>query len=209
MFGDDVISSSESPVSFALGVPSPCACEVGFRREVGVCDGLLLVGGSERLERTGSSGSRIDIALEVVRVASSIIHFDGEDWCSRDFPFPEVISRSGVRLQIGVRDLSNVQDRSEVRWTCDCPRSDLSDPVLLCLGWEARALSGAFPVLPGLELAPGSTAVGGLCTTATSPTASYKVPDEDPGGAWYSTRLGVPPGGSNLLNVLEHTIYQP
>ena len=64
------------------------------------------------------------------------------------------------------------------------PRPDLCDPVLFLLGCEEQAFSGVFPVLPGLEPSPGSTAVGGLCTTATSPTALYRVPDGDPGGAW-------------------------
>ena len=40
-------------------------------------------------------------------------------WCARDFPFPEVVSRSGVRRRTGVRDLSGVRDRSGVLRTGD------------------------------------------------------------------------------------------
>ena len=67
-----------------------------------------------------------------------------------------------------VRDLSGVRDRSGVRRTGDSPRPDRSDPVLFRLGWEERALSGDFPVRPGVEPSPGSTTVGGLCTTTFS-----------------------------------------
>ena len=105
----------------------------------------------------------------------------GEDVLARDFPFPESVSRSGVGLRTGVRDLSGVRDRSGVRRTGDWPHPDLSDPVLFRLALEDRVLSGALPELPGLDPSPGSTAVGGLCTTATSPTASYSVPISDPG----------------------------
>ena len=88
MFGDGAISSSESLVSSALGVLSPCACEVGFRQEVGVCAELLLAGSSGIPERAGSFGSRIDTALEAVGASSSIMHSGEEDWCAQDFPFP-------------------------------------------------------------------------------------------------------------------------
>ena len=183
MFGDGVTSSSESLVSSALGVLSPGVWKVGFRREVRVCAGSFPVGGFGRHEHTGSSGSRIDATLEVVGAVSSIIHSGREDYCARDFPFSEVVSRSGVCRRIGVRDLSGVWDRSGVRRTGDWPRPDLSDPILFRLGWEERVRSGVFSILSGLEPSPSSAVIGRLCTTTTSPTASYRVPNRNPGGA--------------------------
>ena len=113
MFGDGAISSSESHVSSALGVPPPCVWEVGFRLEIGVCAGWLPVGGFGSLERVGSSGSRVDTALEVVGVPSSIMHSGGEDWCARDFPFLEAVSHSGLLRRTGVRDRFGVRESRE------------------------------------------------------------------------------------------------
>ena len=91
-----------------------------------VCARSFLVSGFGGHEHRGSSGSRIDAALEVVgtardvvEAASSIIHSGGEDWRAQDFPFLEVVSRSGVCRRTGGRDLSGVRDRSGVRRTCD------------------------------------------------------------------------------------------
>ena len=106
MFGDGAISTSESPVSSALGVPSPCAYEIGFRQEVGVCAGLLLAGSSGRPECAGSSGSRIDTALEAVGASSSIMHSGGEDWCARDYT---------VGLEFGI-GLVSENDRGPAYW---------------------------------------------------------------------------------------------
>ena len=87
-------------------------------------------------------------ARDVVGAASSIIHSGGEDWCARDFPFPEVVSCLGVCRRTGVRDLSGV------RRTGDCPSPNLSDSVLFRLGWEERALSGVFRYFRVLNLLP-------------------------------------------------------
>ena len=96
IFGDGATSSSESHVSSALGVLSPGDWEAGFWREVGVSAGSFPVGGSGGHERTRSSGSQIDAALEVVQIArdvvrpvSNIIHSEGEDGRARDFYQPK------------------------------------------------------------------------------------------------------------------------
>ena len=122
MFGEGTPLSSESPVSSALGVRSPGVLETGFRREVRVFARSVPVCGSGGHEHKGSFGSLIDAALEVVGAASTIIYSggeDGEDWRARDFPFPKVVSRSGVWLLTGVRDLSGVRDRFGVLRTGD------------------------------------------------------------------------------------------
>ena len=57
----------------------------------------------------------MDIALEVLGDASSIKHSNGEDWCARDFPFPEAVSLLGLRRRTGVRERSGVRDRLGLR----------------------------------------------------------------------------------------------
>ena len=76
---------------------------------------------------------------------------------------------------IGVPALSGVRDRSEVLGTGDWPRPILTHPMLFRLTCENRIRSVAFPKLPGLEPPSywlGPAAVGGFCTSATSPTTS-------------------------------------
>ena len=55
----------------------------------------------------------METALEVFGAASSIRHFDGEDWCARAFPFPKAVSRSD---RTGVQDRL-IGDRLGLRWT--------------------------------------------------------------------------------------------
>ena len=106
IFGEGATSSSKSPVFSALGVWSPGVLKTGFRREVGVCARLFPVSSSGGHSRKGNTRSLIDDVQDVgVEAASSIRHSggeDGEDWCAWDFPFPEVVSRSGVWRVIGV-----------------------------------------------------------------------------------------------------------
>ena len=63
-----------------------------------------------------------------------------------------------------------------------------------------------FPVLPGLDPSPNSTVVGGLCTTSTSSTTSYRVLVEirvDPDTILASDRRR-----NQLLDILKQTIHQ-
>jgi hypothetical protein len=210
MFGEEITSSSESPVSSARGVREPGVPETRLLRMPGLGAGLIPVGCSECCPPEEIRGSRAEVVLEGgVGSGSSIGQSTGNvgvAGCAWDLPLSRVASRSGVWCRIGVRALSGVRDWSEVLGAGDCPRPVLADPVLadpvlfrrVCM---ERVISGSFPELPGLEPPPcwlGSAAVGGFCTRATSPTSSKRVPVGDPGGPWYSTRRGVPPGGTTF-----------
>ena len=106
---------------------------------------------------------------------------DGEAWNAWALPLSGVASRSGVRCFIGVRALSGVRDQSKVLGTRDWPCPILTDLVLFSLTWEERVISealdvsGAFPALAGIKPPLcwlGPAAMGGFCTSATSPTTS-------------------------------------
>ena len=175
MCGERAISSSESPARFVRGVPETV---LPFRT-LRIGEGSLPVRCSRfcQPEIEVVRGSLVEAALEGGGGNVFPIWQSGGDngkaWVIGALPLFGVAFRSKVWCLIGVRALSGVQDRSEVRGTGDWPCPDLTDPVLFRLTWGERILSGALPELAGREPPPcwlGPAAVGGLWTRATSPT---------------------------------------
>jgi len=165
MFGEGVISSSESPAPSALGIPEPGGSETvpGVPETVpGVPEPFrtLRIGerssprcwtGSWRLELGVAHGSRLEAALEGGwRIGLAIWQSAREVGGVRVAgPFFLLGEAAGFGFRIGDRARSGVQERSEVRRTEDWSRPDLADPVLFLLALAERVPDGSLPRLAG------------------------------------------------------------